>query len=213
MNFREYFRTRLPGLYFEPGTWLEKIKEIMLMPADIFLQVFDYIPRLRDLINGDAPADGLELEAKQRNSKKYNNEPTLMGRLQDSWNIWGESGSRYGLNRLITMCGYTMDTTTYEYGIQEHAENQKYAYWGSLTNPSVNRGVCYNHFYWGGYIDSKFSYIIYIVDPEGDIYNTDAKVNDLIHMCYTTAPAHCNLAAIKFTDGAGNVLNTTDLLE
>jgi hypothetical protein len=212
MNFREHFRSKLPGLYFSEGTWLEKIKEILLMPADIFMQVLDFIPRLRDLKNQNTPEDGAILEAAQRNLIKYFAEPIFFERILNSWETWTEAGSRYLINKVITMVGYTMDTTIYEYGVQEHITETQAAYWADYTNISENRGVAFDKFYWDGFIDSQYNYGIHIVDPTGIIYTNNTKIKELTHICRKFGPAHCLLYSIYFTDGAGNIVNTKDLL-
>jgi hypothetical protein len=207
-NFREYFRTKLPGLYYESGTWLEKLAQLVLMPSDIILQVFDYIPRLRDLKNKEVPLDGQLLIGKERNMPKYSNEPDYQNRLVNAWTIWQDAGSRYGLWNVATLAGYTFDTTTYEYGIREHEDTGVVAYWANYYNSELNRGTVWNKFYWGGDLDSTFCYSIYLTDPVGDIYFNEYKVNELSDMCARFAPAHCKLLHIHFTDGAGTVLNT-----
>jgi hypothetical protein len=216
MNFREYFRTKIPGLYFIEGSWLEKLKEILLMPSDIFMQVLDYIPRLRDLKNKNAPEDGKILEGKMRNLDKYN-EPDFNSRLIDSWTIWTESGSRYGLNKLITRVGYTLsevlivgvDTFSIPYGILDNIANQgETAYWATSNNISINRAIAFGNFYWGGFIDARFSYSIIIIDEQEIIYNNITKENELISICSKFAPAHVKLNSIIYTDSSGNILNT-----
>lgn len=217
MNFREYFREKIPGLWFVPGSWMEKLKEVLLMPMDISMQVLDYIPRLRDLKHKNTPEDGLIAEAIMRGFVKYYQEPAFRERILDSWNVWAEAGSRYGLHRLITMVGYTLDTTVHEYGIEEHLEHVKYAYWGDVDDPTQNRGVVFGQYYWGGYIISKFAYAIHVSDPDelimnsGDVIN-QTKINELVHMCSKYAPAHCILSRIFFTDGAGFVINSKVLV-
>lgn len=207
-NFREWFRTKLPGLYFEPGTWLEKMAQLILLPADLFLQVFDYIPRLRDLKNKEVPADGQILIGYERSMPKYSNEPDYQARLHAAWTIWKDAGSRYGLWNVVTLAGYTLDTTTYEYGIQENVTNGIHAYWASYTHPEDNRGMVWGKFYFGEDIDSRFCFSIYVKDINSDIYYNEYKINELVDMCFRFAPAHCKLLFIHFTDGAGNVLNS-----
>jgi hypothetical protein len=101
------------------------------------------------------------------------------------------------------MIGYEMDDTVFEYGIQEQFSNFRYAYWGDVD---INWGK----FQWGWFVNSNFAYVIYITDPNGDIYQgvVTTKVKELVDICYKFAPAHCYLAGIYFTDGAGNILQS-----
>jgi len=200
--------TKLPGLYFQDGTWLQKLAQIILLPADILLQTFDYIPRLRDLKNKQVPLDGSLLIGYERSMPKYSNEPSYQDRLHAAWEIWQQAGSRYGLWNVVTLAGYTLDTTTFEYGIRENENEGIHAYWASVDHPEDNRGIVWGKFYWDGDIDSRFAYSIYVTDPISDIYFNEYKVNELVDMCGRFAPAHCKLLHIHFTDGAGTVLYT-----
>lgn len=180
------------------------------MPADLMAQVFNFIPRLRDMRNQEAPLDGMILEGKQRNTPKYNIESkeSFSERLLNSWNDWIRSGSRLGLWTVLTEVGYTPDTTTYEYGIQENIQGLDYAYWASASDPTLHRNILWGKFYWGGVIYERFCFAVHICDPDSNLYANRTRINEIIDICGRFADGHNRLIAIYFTDGSGNILNT-----
>jgi len=209
-SFREYFRTKIPGVWFEEDTWLEKITQIILMPLDIMTQVLNYIPRLRDIRNEEAPLDGMILEGKQRALPKYNIESkeSYGLRVLNAWNDWERSGSRLGLFNVLIEVGYTPDTTTYEYGVQENITNLDNAYWADADTPSEHRNIVWDKFSWGGIVDEYFCFGIHISDPNNKYYSNQTRLNEIIDICRRFSDGHNRLVGIYFTDGSGNILNT-----
>lgn len=211
-NFRTFFRDKIPELYFAEGTWIEKLTQTVLLPFDIFMQVLNYIPRLRDLKNREVSNDALLLEGQQTNMPKYASEPDYAGRILERWNIWQSAGSRPCFYNTAVLAGYTPDTTVYEYGVQERIQNVKNAYWAGEDHPENNRDIVWSKFYWGGYIDSKNLYAVHIIDPDGDVYYNESKTNEIVDICYRFVGAENRLAYIYSTDGSGNIVFTKSFL-
>jgi hypothetical protein len=212
-TFRSFFRFKLPALWFEPDTWLEKMTQILLLPADICMQILNYIPRLRDLRNHEVPLDALQLEGKQRGIPFYAIEDvnSFSDRLQNAWNDWITSGSRYGLYNVFTEVGYVLDTTTYEYGIQERIEAPIVAYWGDHNDVTTHRNMVWNKFFYDGYIDSRYCYAVYVKDAEENMYLNSTRINEIKDICNRFGEAHTQLYYIHFTDGLGNILHTINV--
>lgn len=210
-SFRAFFRSKLPALWYENDTWLAKMTQILLLPADIYMQILNYIPRLRDLSSHNVPLDALIHEGKQRSIPYYSIENTnsYADRLQNAWDDWTAAGSRYGLHKVLTEVGYIPDTTTYEYGIQENIQNVSPAYWGDSSDVTLHRDMVWGKFYWDGYIDTRYCYAVYISDIAENYWADSTRINEIRDICYRFSEGHTHLYYIYFTDGMGNILHTT----
>lgn len=208
-NFREFFQNKLPESFWsDEKHWLSRLTNLTLFPYDIYLQLTDYVSRIRDVKKGSTPDDGLNLIGQERLLEKYSRENSLQygNKLAKSWEIWKASGSRFGLNLLFKLSNIELDNTTFEYGIEERLDNIYPNYWGA-------KNMFWSKYYYGGdgYVDSAFTYCLYIKDPTTNLSVDPATKRTILKYTSRFAPANTRLCFVYFTNGNGLVHTTIDV--
>ena len=89
-----------------------------------------------------------------------------------------------------------MDSTVYEYGIEEDLGFEYQSIWGEDY-------LFWDHFIWGENALLFTSYAVYVKDPNGTLKQNTAVLNSIKETCQRFAPAHCFLGKIYFTNGNG----------
>jgi hypothetical protein len=215
-NFREFFKTKLPERFWgDDYPILKRLLGLILVPYDIYLQVLEYVPRIKDLKNKSVPDDALKIIGSERGLEKFSSETSnsYADKLYQAWEIWKYAGSRYGINLVFKLSNITLDETTYEYGIQERLEDQYDSYWGEpyLFWDKFEYGSYSVEDGYDGYAYTWATYAIHVSDPTTSISTNQATIEQIKDMAKKFASAHTRLCYLHFTDGAGNIHTSIDL--